>query len=198
MWWNDVQNIGNTLLGLRSDIAPSASVAPTATIVGEVEIADGARICHGAYILGPVKIGKDTVIGNNSLIRGPAVLGNDCQIGFSSEVKNAIIESDCKIGPQCFIADSVVCRGSYLGAMVRTSNHRLDGKRVSVMVGDELVDTGMEKLGAKIGNHASLGVQVVTLPGREVAPRTILGPRITVQRNLPPGRYQLTQRIESY
>jgi bifunctional UDP-N-acetylglucosamine pyrophosphorylase/glucosamine-1-phosphate N-acetyltransferase len=45
---------------------------------------------------------------------------------------------------------------------------------------------------------ASLGIQVIVLPGREIAAGATFAPRITVERNLPTGRYRLTQTLESF
>ncbi|EIL3960170.1 acetyltransferase, partial [Escherichia coli] len=93
---------------------------------GEVVIGEGTRICHGAVIKGPVVIGSDCIVGNYAFIRQHTVIGNNVKIGFSTEIKNSVIESNVTIGPQCFVADSVLCERVYLGAQVRTSNHRLD------------------------------------------------------------------------
>lgn len=174
------------------DIAASAVIDETD---GPVRIGQRTRICHGAVLKGPLILGQDCLIGNNSFIRGASILGNSVKIGFGTEIKNALIESGTVVGPQCFIADSVVSRDVYLGAQVRTSNHRLDGKTVCVMHNDILIDTGREKLGCFIGERASLGVQVIILPGRIIAPETRLAPRITVERNLPAGHYRLHQEI---
>ena len=38
---------------------------------------------------------------------------------FATEIKNAVIEAEATVGPQCFIADSVVANQTYLGAQVR-------------------------------------------------------------------------------
>ncbi|WP_313413559.1 acetyltransferase [Stenotrophomonas sp.] len=198
MWWNELNTQTADLASLVPKIHPTADVAPTAILVGAVEVGAGARICHGAYILGPVRIGAHCVIGNNALVRGSTTIGDRTRIGFASELKNCIIKHDVMIGPQCFVADSCVDAYAYLGAQVRTSNHRLDGADVRVMVDGALQDTGCNKLGALIGSHASLGVQVITLPGRIVAPYTQLGPRITVERNLPAGRYVLRQCVAAY
>ena len=80
-----------------------------------------------------------------------------------------IVQDRVTIGPQCFIADSKIEADAYLGAQVRTSNHRLDKKTVEVMVDGERLDTGLEKLGCLIGARAALGIQVIVLPGREIA-----------------------------
>ncbi len=43
------------------------------------------------------------------------------KIGFATEIKNAVIEAEATIGPQCFIADSVVANRGIFG---RTSTYQ--------------------------------------------------------------------------
>ena len=112
--------------------------------------------------------------------------------------RGGALEERVTIGPQCFVADSKIEREAYLGAQVRTSNHRLDKATVKVMVDGEAVDTGLEKLGCLIGAQSALGIQVIILPGRIVAPGSIFAPRITIEKNLPPGRYRQAQQLEKY
>lgn len=88
---------------------------------GEVIIGANTRICHGAVIQGPVVIGANCLIGNYAFIRPGTVISNSVKIGFATEIKNAVIETEAMIGPQCFIADSVVASQTYLG---RTSAYQ--------------------------------------------------------------------------
>lgn len=162
---------------------------------GEVVIGANTRICHGAVIQGPVVIGANCLIGNYAFIRPGTIISNGVRIGFATEIKNAVIEAEATIGPQCFIADSVVANQAYLGAQVRTSNHRLDEQPVSVRTPDGIIATGCDKLGCYIGQRSRLGVQVIILPGRIISPNTQLGPRVIVERNLPTGTYSLRQEL---
>ncbi|ECZ3992763.1 acetyltransferase [Salmonella enterica] len=177
---------------LKGDIAPTAVIDERQ---GPVILGENTRVCHGAVLQGPFITGKNCLIGNHAFIRGGTVLGDGVRVGFSTEVKGSVIGDHTTIGPQCFIGDSLIAARVYLGAMVRTSNHRLDGKNVSAFYKGALTDTGREKLGCFIGEGASLGVQVVILPGREVAAYTRLGPGIIVERNLPAGQYRLHQEM---
>ncbi|MCN4822275.1 acetyltransferase, partial [Escherichia coli] len=93
------------------------------------------------------------------------------------------------------VADSVVANQAYLGAQVRTSNHRLDEQPVSVRTPEGIIATGCDKLGCYIGKRSRLGVQVIILPGRIISPNTQLGPRVIVERNLPSGTYSLRQEL---
>ncbi|AWH16018.1 acetyltransferase [Stenotrophomonas sp. ZAC14D2_NAIMI4_7] len=197
MWWNDLQAMATALATLTPAIDPQAPVSPRATVQGAVRIGAGTRVCDGAHIQGPVLIGRDCLIGNHALLRGPLQIGDGTRIGFASELKHALIGQQVSIGPQCFIGDSRIDDHAYLGALVRTSNHRLDGAPVCVHVDGNVHDSQREKLGAWIGARAALGVGVIILPGRIVAAGSQFGPRITVERNLPPGRYRLAQQLHS-
>jgi bifunctional UDP-N-acetylglucosamine pyrophosphorylase/glucosamine-1-phosphate N-acetyltransferase len=205
VWWRDLERqaaefeAGGAQGEVRIDA--SAEVAESAILDagrGPITIGVRTRICAGAYIQGPVAIGSDCLIGNLAMIRGATSIGSGSRVGFAAEIKNAIIEEQVSIGPQCFVADSKIEAGAYLGAQVRTSNHRLDQRTVEVMVDGQRVDTGLEKLGCRIGARAALGIQVILLPGREVAADSIFAPRVTVEKNLPTGRYRLAQPLESF
>ena len=203
MWWREVHRADRALQepgGLRH-IDASARIATGAVLDmsgGPIIVGPRTVICRGAHIVGPVTIGADCLIGNAAMVRGTTSIGDGSRIGFASELKNAILGERVMVGPQCFIADSVIEDDVYLGAQVRTSNHRLDGRAVEVMVEGTRTDTGHEKLGCRVGAGAALGIQVIILPGREIAPGSVFGPRITVEKNLPVGRYRLPQQLETY
>jgi bifunctional UDP-N-acetylglucosamine pyrophosphorylase/glucosamine-1-phosphate N-acetyltransferase len=206
MWWRELQ--------AQRDLWPAISgpdecliVDPTAIIsdgvlldtsLGPIVIGARTKICRGAHLQGPISIGSDCLVGDLAIVRGPVRIGDGTRIGFATEIKNAIIAERVTIGPQCFVADSKVESEAYLGAQVRTSNHRLDKATVKVVVDGEAIDTGMDKLGCLIGAGSALGIQVIILPGRVVAPGSIFAPRITIEKNLPPGRYRPAQRLEAY
>ena len=206
MWWRELQAqrdfwpaLGETEKSLR--VHPSAVVADGAILDvsrGPIVIGQRTTICRGAYLQGPITIGRDCMIGDLVVVRGPVKIGNGTRIGFAAEIKNAIIEERVSIGPQCFVADSKVEQQAYLGAQVRTSNHRLDKATVKVMADGLAIDTGLEKLGCLIGARAALGIQVIILPGRVIAPDSVFAPRVTIEKNLPPGRYRTTQQLEAF
>ena len=205
MWWRELQRQSDRSFHGGSPgelhIYRSADVSPEAVLDssrGPISIGARTRICAGAHIEGPVAIGADCLIGNLAMIRGATTIGHGTRIGFATEIKNSIIRDRVTIGPQCFVADSKIDCDAYLGAQVRTSNHRLDKQTVEVMVDGERIDTGLEKLGCLIGARAALGIQVIILPGREVAPDSLFAPRITIEKNLPTGRYRPAQQLETF
>lgn len=129
MWWADIRDLGMALAGMTGGIDPTAIVEPGATLddsAGLIAIGAGTKICSGAVLKGPLAIGADCLIGNNAMVRGPTKIGDNVRVGYAAEVKQALIADGVSIGPMCFVADSRVDAGAYLGALVRTSNHRLD------------------------------------------------------------------------
>ena len=203
MWWRELGQQAAALSGAPGSVTihPDADVAPDAILDasrGPIAIGARTKVCPGAFVEGPVVIGADCLVGNLAMVRGSTSIGDGTRICLAAEIKNALIEQRVSIGPQCFVADSKIECDAYLGAQVRTSNHRLDKRNVEAVVEGMRIDTGMEKLGCLIGARSALGIQVIVLPGREIAPDSTFAPRITVERNLPSGRYRLAQNLESY
>lgn len=197
MWWLDLERrrdaIASEVIG--SQIDPTCVIEPGATVDGPVRLGAGVRICAGAVIRGPVSIGDDSLIGNNAVVRGPLALGRGCRIGFAAEIKTSVIGDEVAIGPQSYVGDSLVDDHAYLGAQVRTSNHRLDKRSVTALIDGQITDTGCEKLGCHIGRDAALGIHCIILPGRSIASGAIVGPGIIIEKNLSAGRYRLAQNI---
>lgn len=203
MWWADISSLGERTASLapagKTFIALNVSMHPTVEIddsAGPVVIGKGTKVCSGAILHGPLVIGDDCLIGSRAFIRGATVIGSRSKLGYCTEVKQALIGEDVTIGPMCFLAESRIDRLAYLGAMVRTSNQRLDRRPVTVRDADGGILAEAEKLGCWIGECASLGIQSIILPGRVVAPHTIIEPRVTITRNLPAGHYRLRQTLE--
>lgn len=203
MWWVEVRSLATRLAnaadGGPSRIDVSAVIEPGVVIddgPGPVVIGARSRICRGALLRGPILIGTDCLIGNNAMLRGPIDIGDRVRIGYATEIKQALIADRVTIGPLCFVADSKLDEDVYLGAQVRTSNHRLDRKEIVVRDGTQEIATGLEKLGCWIGARASLGVQVIILPGRVIAEDSLFEPRVTIARNHPSGRYRTKQIVE--
>lgn len=204
MWWREVIALSARFAAAvpcrESNIDPTAIIEPGAVLddsTGPIVIGAGTRVCAGAVIRGPAFIDNDGLIGNAALIRGPVIIGTEVRIGHATEIKQALIGERVSIGPMCFVADSKIDNDAYLGAMVRTSNQRLDRATVTVEHEGRLIDTGAGKLGCWIGRGASLGIQVIVLPGRIVRAGTLFEPRITITKNLPAGHYRLHQQVES-
>jgi bifunctional UDP-N-acetylglucosamine pyrophosphorylase/glucosamine-1-phosphate N-acetyltransferase len=202
MWWAEVETLADRLAAdplLEAGLSPQVEIEAGATIDetrGPVTIGAGTRVCAGAIIRGPAVIGRNCLIGNQAMIRGPVLRADGVRSGFASELKQVLVGEGVMIGPLCFVSDSKLDAGAYLGALVRTSNDRLDHAEIMVRQGNRDVPTGLHKLGCWIGEGTALGIQVIILPGRVVSPHSLFEPRITISRNFPPGRYRAAQAVE--
>ncbi|MDP5039210.1 MAG: sugar phosphate nucleotidyltransferase [Candidatus Gracilibacteria bacterium] len=136
------------------------------TIKGKIILGEGAILKSGTYIEGNVYIGKNTVIGPNAYLRGNTVIGNDCKIGNAVEVKNSSIGDGTHIAHLSYIGDSILGENVNIGGGMITANLRHDKASVKVIIKEELVDSGLKKLGIIIGDNTKTGINTMTYPGR--------------------------------
>lgn len=167
-------------------VAESATIAPTATLIGNVYIGEGAKIFPGASIVGPAYVGAHSIIGNNALVRHSMVL-NYCNVGFTTEVARSYVSDNCDMHA-CRVLDSVFAPGVNFSAGCTTANLRIDHGHVPSVVKGQRLDTGRDKFGAIIGQGAFLSVDVMTMPGVKVGERVQVGPGTHVHQDMKDGQ----------
>ena len=141
-----------------------------APVIGEnVFLGEGTIVEPGVYIRGPAWIGKNCEIRHGAYIRENVIAGDGCVLGNSCEFKNCVLLSGAHVSHFSYVGDSVVGRDVNLGAGVILSNYRLDGQTIRVRVSGQLVETGLRKFGAMVGDRASIGCNAVVNPGSLVA-----------------------------
>lgn len=112
--------------GKRPTVDPTASIAPTAVICGDVSIGPRTCVSYGAVIEAhgePVRIGAQCVVRENlnirSTTRNAVKIGDHVLIGPHSSLKG------CTVDDECFLATGVKI---YQGASVgRGTEVRIDG-----------------------------------------------------------------------
>jgi gamma-carbonic anhydrase len=84
--------------GRAPTVDPSAYVAPTAVLCGDVRVGPDARVLFGAVVSaedGRVELGARCVVMENALVRGrashPALLGDDVLVGPHAHVNGAAV-----------------------------------------------------------------------------------------------------------
>lgn len=105
-----------------SHIDPSASVAPSAVITGDVSVGPGSRILHGAVLngdLGRITIGSNVVVMENAVLRGrattPLSIGDAVLVGPHAHLNGATVEDEVFIATgACVFAGARVGAGSEL------------------------------------------------------------------------------------
>lgn len=164
---------------LRSVEWPPATtrpkIPPGITIEGPVFIDPSVTLPPYAVIHGPAWIGAGSEVRPGAFIRGNVIVGRRCVLGNACEYKNCLLLDNVQTPHFNYVGDSVLGNGAHLGAGVICANLRIDQKPVPVRQPDgRRVDSGLQKLGAMLGDGAEVGCNVALQPG------TILGKRSVV------------------
>ena len=168
---------------LKKKIQPGAKVAKTAVLQGDVFVAKGAKIDEQTVIKGPCYIGPNSVIAARNVLRGPLNIENDVHTGALMELKDSIIQSGTHFHSG-YLGNSVIGRDCRFGAGLLCANRRIDRKNILAVVKGEKVDTGSTYAGFYCGDNAKFGVGVKTMPGIIIGNNVIVGPGITVFKNV--------------
>lgn len=168
--------LGNTLsldeydkVGENVWVAKSATVAPTASITG------------------PCIIGKNTEVRHCAFIRGNALVGENAVVGNSTELKNVILFNRVQVPHYNYVGDSVLGYKSHMGAGSITSNVKSDKTLIDVKNGEEVIHTGLKKMGAILGDGVEVGCGSVLNPGSVIGSNTNIYPLSSVRGYIPSG-----------
>lgn len=104
--------------GKRPRVAPSAFIAPTAVLIGDVEIGEESSVWFGVVIRGdngPIRVGARTSVQDNSVVHvsegSQTTIGDGCTIGHS------VTMEDCRIGDGALVgSNAVILNGATVGA----------------------------------------------------------------------------------
>jgi hypothetical protein len=164
-------------------------------------IEEGVILEPTSIIKPHVCVGKNSEVRQGAYIRGNVIVGERCVVGHTTEMKNSIMMDHSEAGHFAYIGDSII--GSYvnLGAGVklanlqfRTKDEKTEGfiREIKIDVEKQIIHTGLEKLGAIIGDFGEVGCNAVTSPG------TILenNARIYPNTNVPKGFFKAGTSIQ--
>lgn len=145
----------------------TAKIAATASIEGPCVIDEGAEIRHCAYIRGSAIVGKGAVVGN------------------STELKNCVIFDGAQVPHYNYVGDSVLGYKAHMGAGSILSNVKADKKNIVVKAEGILIETGLRKFGAVLGDGAEIGCNAVLNPGTVIGRRGQVYPTSSVRGVVP-------------
>lgn len=181
--WSLLQANSFLLGRIKSDISRKARIEKGVVIKGNVIVGDDAHIKSGVYIEGPAVVGRGCVIGPNAYLRGAVSVGDNCHIGQAVEIKNSVMGNNTNVAHLSYIGDSILGDDVNIGAGTITANLRHDGCSVKYQVGEKLVDSGMKKLGAIVGDGCKTGVHTTFYPGTKMDPGSVTIPGEIVRRD---------------
>src|SRR5438067_9789017 len=123
--------------GHRPKVDPDAYIAPTAVLIGEVEIEAGASVWFGAVLRADeaaIKVGRGANIQDNAVIHCaqnlPTVIEKDATVGHSAQLEGCVVEEGALVGMGAtMLQRSRLGAGSMLaaGAVLQEGAHTAPG-----------------------------------------------------------------------
>jgi carbonic anhydrase/acetyltransferase-like protein (isoleucine patch superfamily) len=94
---------------------PSAYIAPTAVLSGDVRVGPECRILFGAVLTaegGPVELGRRCIVMEHAVLRGtpkhPLMLGDNTLVGPAAHLSGCIVGRDCFIATRATILNGAI------------------------------------------------------------------------------------------
>lgn len=91
--------------GRRPRVHPDAYIAPTAVLIGDVEVEAGASVWFGAVLRGDealIRIGEGANIQDNAVVHCaqdlPTVIERNASVGHSAQLEGCIVEQGALVG----------------------------------------------------------------------------------------------------
>ena len=140
--------------GKRPKIAASAFVAPTAVLIGDVEVGEEASIWFGAVIRGdngPIRIGARSNVQDNSVLH-------------VSEHCETVLEEDVTVGHCGILEDCRIARGALVGS------------NAVVLNGAHVGEQSLVAAGSVVAANAKVPPRVVVAGSPAVVKKQLEGP----------------------
>lgn len=167
------------------EITSRAKAIVTRAIAGlsGYDIADGvavhrkATVEKGAVVKGPALIGPGCFVAATAYLRDGVFLDEDCIVGPACELKSVFMLKGSKVAHLSFAGDSIIGAGANIEAGAIIANYRNEraDKRIRIKTGEKIIDTGVDKFGALIGDEARIGANAVIAPGALIRPGAAVG-----------------------
>ncbi|MBI3567466.1 MAG: hypothetical protein HY084_04585 [Gemmatimonadetes bacterium] len=143
---------------------------------GPILIRAGARIAAFTRLAGPLYIGANVNVSGGRV--SACSIGDGCRA--NGELSRTIFIGHANKGHDGFVGDSVIGRWANFGAGTITSNLKNSYGEVALWTPDGMRGTGMQFLGAFVGDHAKLGIGTRLTTGCVVgAGANVFGARVT-------------------
>ncbi|MFD2828955.1 gamma carbonic anhydrase [Corticicoccus populi] len=110
--------------GSTPQIHKSAFIAPNATVIGDVEIAENASVWFGSVLRGdiaPIKIGRNSNVQDLSVLHEstdmPLIIGDNVTVGHKVTLHSCTIRDNALIGMDSTVLDgAVIGENAFIGA----------------------------------------------------------------------------------
>jgi NDP-sugar pyrophosphorylase family protein len=148
---------------------------------GNVAVHRSAIREASAIVKGPAIIGPGAFVAATAYLRGGVFLDAGCVVGPGCELKTAFLFAEAKIAHLSFVGDSILGSGVNIeaGAMLANYRNEMDDKHIRIAHEGRILETGVEKFGALVGDGAKIGANAVIAPGALIPPGSRI-PRLSL------------------
>ena len=175
--WEALEGLGEFILETIKKLDEEKFYAPSP----DVRIAKSATVHPSAAIIGPCIIDENAELRPGAFIRGNVIVGNGCVVGNSCEIKNSILFDKVQVPHFNYVGDSVLGYKAHMGAGAITSNVKMD--KSNIVIGG--IATNRRKVGAILGDHVEVGCNTVLNPGTVVCRNSMIYPLSSVRGVVP-------------
>jgi NDP-sugar pyrophosphorylase family protein len=182
-------------------LAAGASIDPSASINGYVQLGRGSRIGRNVVIEGNLIVDDHTVIENGAIIQGDCVIGshvyigNYCQISAGSTVGNHCIIAHCAeldgvIMEKVYLYHymefyGIIGNNTDLGAATVCGTLRFDdGDTTHRIKGRKEIPENYANA-VFLGDYVRTGVNAILMPGCKVGVYSVVGAGVIVDQDIP-------------
>ncbi|MBS0471776.1 MAG: hypothetical protein JSR60_11940 [Proteobacteria bacterium] len=154
----------------------------------DIAIHVSAIVEPGAVLKGPAIIGPDCFVAAGSYLRGGVYLDRNCIVGPNAELKTSFMFPGSKIAHLNFVGDSILGSNVNIeaGAIVANYRNECEDKTIRIATAGSVIDTGVDKFGALVGDNTRIGANAVIAPGALLAPNSRVG-RLALIDQSPAG-----------
>lgn len=141
-------------------------------IQGDCAVHETAVVEQGAVMKGPIIVGPGAFVAAGAYLRGGVYLGSHCIVGPSCEVKSSFMLSGSKLAHFNFVGDSLIGEKVNIeaGAIIANYRNELEGAEIKIRHALDVIETGVTKFGALVGDGCKIGANAVVAPGALLAP----------------------------
>lgn len=182
--WDALAGIKGAILQIAADL----DLQIYDKIGEDIWVSKTATVAPTAYIVGPCIIGHYTEVRHCAYIRGSVLVGEHCVVGNSTELKNCILFDSVQVPHYNYVGDSILGYQSHMGAGSITSNVKSDKTSVVIKAcSGERIETGRKKVGAMLGDRVEIGCGAVLNPGTVIGKDSSVYPLSSVRGVIPEG-----------
>lgn len=177
--WEILSDLSERIIAIGQELGPDYM-----RIREDLFVHQSAKVENAQQIEGAALIGPESIIKANSVLRAGVIIGKGCYVGNFVEIKNSVLYDGVQLPHYNYVGDSILGERAHLGAGAKISNFRSLPGNVNVHIAGRKIDSGLEKLGALLGDHAEIGCNAVLNPGSIIGKNAVVYPLVAWRGHL--------------